>query len=90
MVERQRSLLVAPEEPVHSHLKLTVVDGEYMVLGSGNMDRASWYTSQELGILFQSIDFAAAMMNAVSQALDGRLNAVFQSLEAGQDRPNEP
>lgn len=40
------------EEPVVSHIKTTVVDGEFLVLGSGNMDRASWWTSQELGVLF--------------------------------------
>ncbi|KAH8909248.1 phospholipase D/nuclease [Coniochaeta sp. PMI_546] len=79
MTERRHGLLEAPEEPVHSHLKLTVVDGEHTVLGSGNMDRASWYTSQELGILFQSRDFAVAMMATVSQALEGRLNAVFEN-----------
>ncbi|KAI0404007.1 hypothetical protein F4802DRAFT_270155 [Xylaria palmicola] len=62
-----------PEEPVHSHLKLTIVDDEYVVLGSGNMDRASWFTSQELGVLFHSIDFAASVSDAVSQALRGRL-----------------
>lgn len=40
------------DEPVVSHFKMTLVDGEYLVLGSGNMDRASWWTSQEIGILF--------------------------------------
>src|SRR5690606_21009046 len=39
-------------EPVVSHVKMVRVDGEYVVLGSGNMDRASWYTSQELGVMF--------------------------------------
>ncbi|KAL2111311.1 hypothetical protein VUR80DRAFT_10265 [Thermomyces stellatus] len=39
-------------EPVVSHVKMVRVDGEFTVLGSGNMDRASWYTSQELGVLF--------------------------------------
>lgn len=77
-IGRQHGLLVAPEEPVHSHLKLTVVDEEYTVLGSGNMDRASWYTSQELGILFQNRTFAAFMMNAVSRTLDGHLKVVFE------------
>ena len=28
-------------EPVQSHLKLTIVDDQWTVLGSGNMDRAS-------------------------------------------------
>ena len=45
-------------EPVQSHLKLTIVDSEITVLGSGNMDRASWYTSQELGVAFLSANLA--------------------------------
>ncbi|CAG9990472.1 unnamed protein product [Clonostachys byssicola] len=40
------------DEPVLSHFKMTMVDEEYLVLGSGNQDRASWWTSQEIGILF--------------------------------------
>lgn len=36
-----------------SHIKLTLVDRKAIVLGSGNMDRASWRTSQELGILIE-------------------------------------
>ena len=36
-------------EPQQSHLKMTIVDEEVLVLGSGNLDRASWFTSQELG-----------------------------------------
>ena len=71
--------ITVAEEPVHSHLKLTIVDGRYTVLGSGNMDRASWYTSQELGILFDSADFAFATKGAVDQVLDGRLELVFGS-----------
>lgn len=39
------------DEPVQCHFKMTLVDGEYVVFGSGNMDRASWWTSQELGLL---------------------------------------
>ncbi|KAI1342300.1 hypothetical protein F5Y15DRAFT_337091 [Xylariaceae sp. FL0016] len=68
-----------PEEPVHSHLKLTIVDGQFTILGSGNMDRASWFTSQELGVLFQSIDFVAAINNALDEALDARLDTWFKS-----------
>ncbi|KAK5462814.1 hypothetical protein LTS15_002526 [Exophiala xenobiotica] len=36
--------------PVKLHAKLTIVDNEMLLLGSGNMDAASWRTSQELGI----------------------------------------
>lgn len=46
------------DEPVVSHFKMTMVDDTYLVLGSGNMDRASWWTSQELGILFYVPGFA--------------------------------
>ncbi|KAK1777616.1 hypothetical protein QBC45DRAFT_184738 [Copromyces sp. CBS 386.78] len=67
------------EEPVHSHLKLTIVDGEYTVLGSGNMDRASWYTSQELGVLFHDAAFAESVREGVDLVLDQRLSLVFDS-----------
>ncbi|KAI0977623.1 hypothetical protein F4678DRAFT_468722 [Xylaria arbuscula] len=68
-----------PEEPVHSHLKLVMVDDEYVVLGSGNMDRASWFTSQELGILLQSNEFVTTVCDTVSQALRGRTSLFFDS-----------
>ena len=67
------------EEPVQSHLKLTIVDGQYTVLGSGNMDRASWFTSQELGILFQSAEFARTVRDSVDEVLTERLDIVFNS-----------
>jgi len=63
-------------EPVKSHLKLTIVDDDIVVLGSGNMDRASWYTSQELGIAFFSRDMAKEIRESVEQHLDGRLHYV--------------
>lgn len=49
------------DEPVFSHLKMTLVDRAYLVLGSGNLDRASWYTSQELGLLLYMPDFKHAL-----------------------------
>ncbi len=67
------------EEPLHSHLKLTLVDGEYAVLGSGNLDRASWFTSQELGIMFHGSTFCAALKAGVDGVLEGRLAPVFDS-----------
>jgi phosphatidylserine/phosphatidylglycerophosphate/cardiolipin synthase-like enzyme len=42
--------------PIKLHAKVTIVDGEKILLGSGNMDAASWKTSQELGILVESRD----------------------------------
>jgi phosphatidylserine/phosphatidylglycerophosphate/cardiolipin synthase-like enzyme len=67
------------EEPVHSHLKLTLVDAEYAVLGSSNADRASWFTSQELGILFQGREFCSTVKAGVDGVLEGRLDLVFDS-----------
>lgn len=44
------------------------------------MDRASWFTSQELGILFYSVDFATAVSNTVAEVLVDRLEPVFSSV----------
>ncbi|KAI8958249.1 phospholipase D/nuclease [Daldinia sp. FL1419] len=70
------------EEPVQSHLKLTIIDAQYVILGSGNMDRASWFTSQELGILFHSREFATAVSTSVFSTLSGRREPVFLSDES--------
>ncbi|KAI9892632.1 MAG: hypothetical protein M1814_001325 [Vezdaea aestivalis] len=59
-------------EPVKSHLKLTVVDDEIVVLGSGNLDRASWYTSQELGIAFFGQDIVLRILNCLTDAIAPR------------------
>ena len=40
------------------HIKCTVFDEELYVMGSGNMDRASWHTSQEVGVALLG-DFAS-------------------------------
>ena len=69
----------AEEEPLHSHLKLTIVDDELTVLGSGNMDRASWYTSQELGVLIHDRGFAQSVKLGVDNVLVGRIDLVFDS-----------
>lgn len=68
---------VDTEEPVQSHAKLTIVDGVHTLLGSGNMDRASFFTSQELGILFHDAAFAGAVRTAVDRVLEGRLKSVY-------------
>lgn len=61
------------EEPVKSHLKMVVVDGEVSLLGSGNMDRASWFTSQELGVAFLASEVAEKIRGAVDEGLEGRV-----------------
>ena len=61
-----------PTEPVQSHLKLTIIDGQWTVLGSGNMDRASWYTSQELGVAFFSPRLATSVRDEVDRLMQHR------------------
>ena len=69
-----------PDEPVQSHLKLTAVDDTVAVLGSGNMDRASWYTSQELGLMLHSEELVAPILASLAEAMGGRSNVVYQSM----------
>ena len=65
-------------EPVKSHLKFVCVDDEVAVLGSGNMDRASWHTSQELGIAFFSKDLATQLSQSVEDALKDRVEYAYK------------
>jgi phosphatidylserine/phosphatidylglycerophosphate/cardiolipin synthase-like enzyme len=66
-------------EPVQSHLKLTLVDEQWLVLGSGNMDRASWYTSQELGVAFHSVEMSREVKELVDRQLVQRKKLVYDS-----------
>lgn len=63
-------------EPRQSHLKCMVVDRELVVLGSGNLDRASWFTSQELGVAFFDRGFAEEVLGKLEGALKGRVRGV--------------
>ncbi|KAF5018981.1 hypothetical protein F66182_8999 [Fusarium sp. NRRL 66182] len=65
------------DEPVVSHFKMTLVDDEYLVLGSGNMDRASWWTSQEIGLLFYVPGFQG--QHLWNDVLEKRTQVLFQS-----------
>ena len=56
-----------------SHLKLMIVDEEITVLGSGNMDRASWFTSQELGVALLSKEVAGNVASCVALGLEDRV-----------------
>lgn len=68
-----------PGEPVKCHLKMTVVDDEIMVLGSGNMDRASWFTSQELGVALLSGEKVGSVKDCVVSGLEERVEWVCGS-----------
>jgi len=63
-------------EPVKLHFKCTVVDGEIAVLGSGNMDRASWWTSQELGVAVLGADVVREIERCAEEGLEGRIEWV--------------
>lgn len=53
------------------HIKCTVTDGSAMIIGSGNLDRASWYTSQELGFALKDRETVKRLMQQVDQAKQG-------------------
>lgn len=67
-------------EPVQSHLKLTIADNKWVVLGSGNMDRPSWYTSQEIGVALHSQELCQRIRGTVDRALVERKRLVFDGL----------
>ena len=58
---------------VKCHIKCTIIDGKVMVLGSGNMDRASWYTSQELGIAVEDEEKVKEIWDIIEGRLWGRV-----------------
>jgi phosphatidylserine/phosphatidylglycerophosphate/cardiolipin synthase-like enzyme len=67
------------DEPQQSHLKMMIVDEEVLVLGSGNLDRASWFTSQELGVAFFDKGLVERVASVVDEAMQGRSRVVFDS-----------
>ena len=64
-------------EPVQSHLKLTMIDGEWTIFGSGNMDRSSWYTSQELAVAFFSPELATTVRHEVDTSMRSRCSCWY-------------
>lgn len=60
-----------------SHVKCTVVDGAVVVLGSGNMDRASWFTSQELGVAIEDPAVVKDVWGQLEKRLAGRVERYF-------------
>jgi phosphatidylserine/phosphatidylglycerophosphate/cardiolipin synthase-like enzyme len=66
-------------EPQQSHLKMMIVDHNLLVLGSGNLDRASWFTSQELGVAFYDEVLVKRVSSVVDQAMEGRTKFVYDS-----------
>jgi phosphatidylserine/phosphatidylglycerophosphate/cardiolipin synthase-like enzyme len=71
---------ISAGQAVQSHIKLTMIDEEITVLGSQNMDRASWYTSQELGVGFTSREVAKDVKTTVDAGMRGRTKLRFDSV----------
>jgi phosphatidylserine/phosphatidylglycerophosphate/cardiolipin synthase-like enzyme len=67
-------------EPQQSHLKMMIVDNNMLVLGSGNLDRASWFTSQELGVAFHDEALVKRVTSVVDRAMEGRTKFVYDSV----------
>ena len=76
MVLKEKANGAVPE-PRQLHLKLTIVDGTWTILGSGNLDRASWHTSQELGVAFNSSVFAADVRKTLDPLMERRKKLVY-------------
>ena len=53
-----------------THIKCSTIDDRVIVLGSGNMDRASWYTSQELGICIEGEQVVKEVWKAIEESFD--------------------
>ena len=53
-----------------THIKCSTVDDRVVVLGSGNMDRASWYTSQELGVAIEGEEVVNGVWKAIERSFE--------------------
>lgn len=73
----QRVADLGPE--AKCHIKCTLIDDKVVVLGSGNMDRASWYTSQELGVAITNSEVVAQIKRELDRALEGRVEMWYYS-----------
>ncbi|CAD6583168.1 MAG: hypothetical protein ASARMPRED_001248 [Alectoria sarmentosa] len=53
-----------------THIKCSTIDNRVVVLGSGNMDRASWYTSQELGVAIEGEEVVTRVREAIEGSFE--------------------
>lgn len=53
-----------------THIKCSTIDNRVVVLGSGNMDRASWYTSQELGVAIEGEEVVKGVRKAIKGSFE--------------------
>ena len=74
------SFCAGTEAIVKSHIKCTVIDRKLLVLGSGNLDRASWFTSQELGLALYDEALALSVYHRLENELRGQVEKHFVSM----------
>ena len=67
----------APGGMKKSPVKCTVLHDEVVVRGSGNMDRASWFTSQELGVAIEGRGIVEKVWGQLEMGLEGRVERYF-------------
>ena len=53
-----------------THIKCSTIDDRVVILGSGNMDRASWYTSQELGVAIEGEEIVTGAWKAIEGSFE--------------------
>jgi hypothetical protein len=78
-ISRERAI---QGEPVQSHIKVSIFDDQVVVLGSGNMDRASWFTSQELGVGFCSQELVKVVRTTLQETLKARTKVRYDSIDS--------
>jgi len=62
---------------VKTHVKMLIVDEEVVMCGSGNADRASWVTSQEVNVgIFGGKETARALRQGLVDGLAGRIKVM--------------
>lgn len=62
---------------IKTHAKCTIVDDEIVVLGSGNMDRASWFTSQELGVAIEGREVVREVWERLEEKLGDNVEKYY-------------
>jgi phosphatidylserine/phosphatidylglycerophosphate/cardiolipin synthase-like enzyme len=65
--------------PLQTHVKISAFDDQVVVLGSGNMDRASWYTSQELGLALRDARAVGHVLSVLEEGMRGRTEVFYDS-----------
>lgn len=76
--------------PIHNkfkqrscHIKLMIVDDHIAILGSGNQDTQSWYHSQEVNVMMDSVLVCSKIIEGIRQNQNTHLYG--QVLKEGDD-----